>query len=56
MNAQTILDQLNAREIAERLEQIDAERKALLTLLRAAKQRERGQKSAKPQQANEGQR
>jgi len=43
-NAASILEQLDSREIADRLDQLDGERRALMTLLRAAKAKERGQR------------
>ena len=40
-NAVSILQQLDSGEISERLTELNGERKALMTLLRAAKARER---------------
>lgn len=41
MDAKLIVEQLDTRDIAERLEALEAERKALMILSRAAKARER---------------
>lgn len=47
MNATAILQQLNEREIRERLDDIDRERDALMVLLRAAMRQGQPSKSAK---------
>ena len=40
-NAAALLEQLDARQIAERLQHLEAEKQALRVLLRAARARER---------------
>jgi hypothetical protein len=41
-NASALLDQLDSRRIAERLEELEGEKSALRVLLRAARAREHG--------------
>ncbi len=54
MNATALLEKLNTRDIAERIAHLTAERKAMMTLLRAARARERAQRTAKSRTAQEG--
>jgi len=46
MNPTTILEKLDSADIRRRLDDLDRERRALLTLLRAAQNRERGVRRA----------
>jgi hypothetical protein len=53
MKADELLQQLDVGQIRERLADIDRERKALMTLLRAARQRERRQASDQRREGDE---
>ncbi|MDY0168500.1 MAG: hypothetical protein RBS80_18265 [Thermoguttaceae bacterium] len=56
MDATALLARLDSREISDRIDRLTAERKALITLLRAARARERASRARHAPDREEGRR